>query len=1052
MKKCLPAYPHRFVFIYVLGVVCYLSAQAQTVRLPAPPQNAGLPYTQSARPSALAALKNTTALFVGSRYAYVDGYKVRLDTKDILCAEAHLFQNKVFVPEAFAAIVAQTTFHPKPIPKGLEILAPRWVYEVERKPYQLPPSVEIKRINGAVYFSVTDLAKALGKQMLLTKRGLLLISNQPITYRDTNAVLSDCIVSIFDTPQKFMDPDIATKYIPTLKAQGKWTEHARAKPEDVALLEKGKETVWPTTPTSAYDFTGFNKTLLGSKVPAPGVYPRLLFSPQDIPMLQQHIAANKSAQKAMAEIEILFTKTWWDAATADGQLFNQLATGNFDKNGDGQLGSTYHVAGLTKDFKPGIAQSHINYITNCLTTMALYCMLTNNDVLGKKVADALSNYYELVEKKVEQHVRTADSEFGVHPDDANNSETNWRGMHGMLPHMDIALSLDYAGKYMTAQQRKFMQNLIAKATYGRCAEGGDGPRRGFRDVNHVTWHLTHHISLAAIEGLDGFDAEGYASGCELTRDFLEWGIDDKGQMFESNGKSGGGFQFQFLAMVVQARRGDNLFGHPHFRKLLTAQVYTTSPNRQETLSSGTWGGSAFSPQSVMDIKSFFPNDRAADYLLQNAYPNVNCAQIDIDAYKAQLLKKHHGVRLPGTSYPGFVFAFPYVTDWQPTTREDLQLPPIWNTETQGILSAASDASDKATWLCFHTRNNHYIGSGHHHADIGMFYFSGLGVNWITESPSPKAYSGRYHNQILIDGKAEAEGPPAAGHYIGANLNANGAFGSEDLTYAYTYQWCTQVMKWGEGFSKIDSSVATQGWELETRPDNFKYFVGTGQYKMRYWWPSYNFSNFMPNLRALWNPVKYVYRTAGMIKGKHSYSVIVDDAQKDDSAHTYQWTVMTAKGVWKAAYDATPNNAVVLAYNEKLAKDWAKGTDVAPLIPKNGDPMLLVYSLLPQNEADSVKMECVKESNKGNGIQFTNFEASIGSYNRLVIGRKAVTANYKVLLIPFTYGEALPTISYANNRAVVSWADGQTDTLIFKLLNNRHTVSVQRGASSIIDSK
>ncbi|MFP5039823.1 hypothetical protein [Parasediminibacterium sp. JCM 36343] len=1040
---------------FVAPLIVCVFTNAQTPKLTPPPQDAGLPYTRSARPRALEALKGTTALFAGSRYAYVNGYKIRLDTKDILRAEAVKQNGKIFVPEAFATIMSQKEIHPKPIPKGLEVLQPRWVYEVDRPAYIIPASVEKITINGAVYFAADDLAKALGKQILLTKRGLLLISDKPITYQDSDPVLSDCIVSIFDTPEKLMDPDIATKYVPTLKAQGKWTDHARVKPEDLKALEEGKETEWPVTPKSQYDYSGFNQSLLGSKVPAPGVYPRLLFSPEDLPMLRKHISENKTAQKSMAEIEILFKKTWFDPTTSDGKLFDKLASGDFDKNVPAGMGTnTYAVVGLTKDFKPGIQTSHTNYITNCLTTMALYCLLTDNETLGKKVADALCNYYIIADKLVENHLRTSDSEFGISGDDANNAETVWRGMIGMVPHMDLALSLDYAGKYMTAAQRKFVERLIAKATYGRVAEGGDGPRRGFRDVNHVTWHLTHYICEAEIEGLDGFDPEGYATGSELTSDFLEWGIDNKGQMFESNGKSGGGFQFEFLSMLLQARRGDNLFGHPHFRKMLTAQVYTTSPNRKETLSSGTWGGSAFSSPSVMSIKSFYPNDRAADYLLQNAFPDINVAQLDLNAYKAQLEKKISGVRLPGTSYPGFVFSFPYVTDWKPTTREDLKLPTIWNTETHGILSASSDNTENATWLCFHTRNNHYIGSGHHHADIGMFYFSGLGVNWITESPSPKAYSARYHNEVIIDGKAEAEGPAAGGDYLGANLKPMGAFSSENMTYSYTYQWCTQVpMKWGEGFSTIDSSVAKDGWELETRPDNFKYFVGTTHYKMRYWWPSYNFSNFVPNLRALWNPVEYVYRSAGLIKGNHPYSIIVDDAKKDANQHLYQWTAMTAKGVWKADYKNVPKGAVVLAHDDKLEKDWAKGTDVAPLSPKTGDPLLLVYSIAKPNEENNVVMETVKEATKADGIKFTNFVQSIGSYNRLAINKNTVTANFKVLLIPFKYGEELPTITTEGSITTIAWKDGQKDVLDFAVdATNRTKVMVMRDGKEVVGSK
>ena len=95
----------------VAGFLSLNQGSAQTPKLTPPPQNAGLPYTRSARPRALEAIKGTTALFAGSKYAYINGYKVRLDTKDILRAEAVLQNGKVFVPEAFATLINQKEIH-----------------------------------------------------------------------------------------------------------------------------------------------------------------------------------------------------------------------------------------------------------------------------------------------------------------------------------------------------------------------------------------------------------------------------------------------------------------------------------------------------------------------------------------------------------------------------------------------------------------------------------------------------------------------------------------------------------------------------------------------------------------------------------------------------------------------------------------------------------------------------------------------------------------------------------------------------------------------------
>jgi len=43
-----------------------------------------LPYSNEGRTYAIKSLKGTVAFYAGSRYAYVDGYKVRLDNEDIV--------------------------------------------------------------------------------------------------------------------------------------------------------------------------------------------------------------------------------------------------------------------------------------------------------------------------------------------------------------------------------------------------------------------------------------------------------------------------------------------------------------------------------------------------------------------------------------------------------------------------------------------------------------------------------------------------------------------------------------------------------------------------------------------------------------------------------------------------------------------------------------------------------------------------------------------------------------------------------------------------------
>ena len=427
-------------------------------------------------------------------------------------------------------------------------------------------------------------------------------------------------------------------------------------------------------------------------------------------------------------------------------------------------------------------------------------------------------------------------------------------MHGLVAHMNLGLALDFAGKWMTRDDKNAMRRIIAKATYGRRAYGEDAPLR-FRDVNWVGWDLPQFLALTAIEGLEGFDREAYETGAETVRAFCDWGIDGSGVVFESNGKTPGSFQFITLSMVALAHRGDNLWGHPHWRRLLEGQAQMTSPDGQVTVTSGTqyvpYSRQALSLQLVDEFKAFYPGNQVADYLLTNAMRTPAAASdeyargwyldgFDPSLFRAQVpqLKR---LRLPSPTYPGFVPGVLYDADWKPTARADLPLPLDFSDPVQGVFSSYSDRSREATWINIMVRPNHYLGAGHHHADAGMFHLSALGVDWFTQSPFDQTYDGNYFSLVQVDGKSEPTSLPgsidgynAAARYLGSTSEAGGATGSADLTDAYSHRWLTQPPQvWSRELDQL-------GWEVEPSPDILRIFAGTARYKMRPWWATYDY--------------------------------------------------------------------------------------------------------------------------------------------------------------------------------------------------------------------
>lgn len=1057
--------------LFCLSCVFSFSGMVHAQNLLTPAQDQGLPYTRSAKPRAIAKIKNQIAVYAGSRYAWVNGYKMRLDELN-WHDEAIAKDHDLYIPLAFASILSLKTIQPDPAPVYLK---DKWIYTIHRPAIGLNQLKTIS-INKRAYVSFSAVAKMFGFQIYQYQEKLWMAGKEAMQFSAKESDLIESIIVQFDSPEKFADPDLATKYIPSLARQGKWTDHVKVSDAQKAILE-GPETKWKYTPKEKYNYTGFNAKLLGSKPPAPGVYPRILFNEEDLPMLAQRIKQTKIGQMSLIEIEYLLQHSWWDENTSDGKVFKQLYTGNLEglewpKDGPIPNAPPSSVPHQFKNQKPGIYNSHISYVPECLSNMALYCLLTNDNVHGKQAATAIANYFKLREPLIDEWNAASDSEMSTSytKEDGtkvliagNGSETSWRNIHGVVAHMNLGFCLDFAGKWMTQEEKKIMYRVIAKATYGRRAYGQDGPAR-FRDINWVTWDLPNFLAVTAIEGQEGFDKESYETNCETVKAFCEWGIDSAGVIYESNGKTPGGMQFHTLSMIALARRGENLWGHPHIRKLLEGQIQMTSPSGTVIVNSGTqytpFSQQQFSLQTVNEYKSFYPNNKAADYLLAQSKtfydkdPSFREAMREwvlegFDPEKYRLtVSKVPKLRMPSPMYPGFVHGLLYDCDYDYTvTRKDLNLPLDFNAPVHGVFSGYSDAGKDAVWINMMVRPNHYLGGGHHHADAGMFHFSALGVDWITESPFTQVYDGKYHNQVLVDGISEPEGSSglgtgyqAAAKYLGATTTSSGSFAVADLTNSYSYRWQTQPANIWE------PKMAALSWELDPSPQNLKIFAGTARYKMRPWWATYNYSNYIATSRALYNPMKYVYRSVGLVRGKHPYGIVMDNLQKDSLEHLYEWTAMLNGGVWKAAYEHLAKGQMVLAKNNLYKTDSLAPQTINPI---NGDPLLLIVSLEENNKDHLSKETITVDREKG---PVNSHGANTNWYDRIKIAYQGNMANFKVLLIPFKYGEVLPKVSYKNGKANIQWEDGTMDELLFtKTNNNRNLVRVNRNGKFLLKS-
>jgi hypothetical protein len=127
---------------------------------------------------------------------------------------------------------------------------------------------------------------------------------------------------------------------------------------------------------------------------------------------------------------------------------------------------------------------------------------------------------------------------------------------------------------------------------------------------------------------------------------------------------------------------------------------------------------------------------------------------------------------------------------------------------------------------------------------------------------------------------------------------------------------------------------------------------------------------------------------------------------------------------------------------------AKPTTVHKLLPlKNGDPMLLIVSLDPAETSDKLR-SAIKVETLTDGPSDSNG----GIYDRVSIDLRSEQSNFKVLLIPFRYGDALPEISFdpVRSKARIKW-NNQVDDLLFKSGADKRTrVAIDRGGKKLLE--
>ncbi|WP_146399907.1 hypothetical protein [Planctomycetes bacterium CA13] len=775
-----------------------------------------------------------------------------------------------------------------------------------------------------------------------------------------------------------------------------------------AITKSGKIMAYSSMPLDdlgpirvAYDTTGLRSI---SPAPAPGIHPRMLKSPDDRPEMVRIYRTTPQGQRMYAMMigwcDILKGKIHSLDQCPKNELDQPLAA--YQRSHFGELADQYQriLAGDLAGYEPSLN----DYVMGCMALEAYRCWIEDDAASGKELARAMVN----IAKSASDGIKPGDhvGEIGAY---------------------NMGFCYDFNYNFMADDQRDVVRSVIAKISAHQSHYGAFLPSEATTS-NWCALDSFLPLTLLAIEGEEGFNRDYYDGWKRAYYNFLTYGWYASGAGYEGLGKN-----YQFVTtLIALAKRSEPLVGHPHVRAYGERFLPSMSlPNQQGFVAYDDWGGTGadtvvgdyrFNINDVVGLKWLYPQSKPIDYVWR--------------AYFGKNYERYTDLRPAGYFSSAMIAVlFPSVPlgDGEPSA-DAAGLQRSFFAPQRGLMVTRSDFTSDALYLQMHTRQD--LG-GHTHADRTSFMLAGLGRLW---SPILSMSGGsrfgnivetRFHSNILIDdmGQGASGGwAPQPARVMDYVDNGGGTFCVGDAKYAYDWIW----MRDG---ADDESSMLGQGWQkVSETPNDFQYRPVDLPWMNQSWYDRAHWLRPGESQRCVkkpFNPVQRAFRTAGIVRGKHPYALVIDDIQKDDQVHNFKWLMQLSDdleiiGRYQFSEDS-PITAMVLGAPDDDRQLWVC------ILQSDRDDTLHRYSDIGRVE------------------QYMGNVRWGGASKRLVIESWAKSPEYKVLLWPFRNRERLPEANWNAEKETVTiqWAD-QVDTITFASSEaNRTTFTVMRDEQEVV---
>jgi hypothetical protein len=745
-------------------------------------------------------------------------------------------------------------------------------------------------------------------------------------------------------------------------------------------------------------------------VPAPGVHPRIFFSPEDLPEIRKRIKEDRGAQEAWKNILAFsnaikltydenadYAKPDW--ANGDWHIHGRTAElhriGGYGRNREDYFGLL--AAGKNPEKTYGTSPSSFYFPA---AIEAYRCLIEDDAQGARTLAKAVETALLL-----EQERRKSDKP--VQPGQPPKPSTP------RYAACNLGLIYDFIYNWMSPEQKKLIHDELVLLSswadnYGSF-NNAEASRSNWATFTYWAW------DLMAIEGEPGFNDLKFLGLYRGWRNFFNYSFFDSGAAYEAEGKLLFGMDAVVAYDRVAPKYGLELLSqHPlvraHYARFTALSVLPTQDKYAIFDILGSMGGGLCTPQDLVVAHYLYPNDATIDFV-----------------YRTTVGDDYRTLPMPGHSWNNLITCGIFATSHNPQiTPEKLNLPLSFFCGQRAMMMTRSSWDKNATMLTMHVRG---ASGGHPYPDRNGIMLAAQGRTWVT-IPG-KDIGGWAMNTVLIGGGEQTPTTPA--RVVDYVDEPNATFMTGDAKYCWDWVWrVAGKNKQGAPITREDvlNNNVDTGLSWELLDQCFNDFAYTKSEREIYKKPLKLSAHWIapdgvlsPYMRQVNSPVLRCFRTAGIVRGPRPYVLVVDDVQRDAMPERYDWNLTLSADVVELKESKGLGGAdgdIILAGKESLQTDGAL---------KPGEPALLIRLLACEGKP---ALEIGQH----------------GRTNLLSLHTVAVSPGFKVMLHAFRAGDPLPKTAWDASRKSVSVAfPEQTDVISFTpSASGKTDLAVTRGGS------